>query len=94
MASRWGFESLAVHLTRENEADAPFMEFEDRMERAAWRRDFWYQQYRSIEDEEMRSSEWKGALEELTWGCATAELKTVDDVRHAFKMLTKKRSRA
>ena len=86
MASRWGFESLAVHLTRENEADAPFMEFEDRMERAAWRRDFWYQQYRLIEDEEVRSREWEGALEELTtWGCATAELETVDDVRHAFK---------
>ena len=57
MASRWGFESLAVHLTRENEADAPFMEFEDRMERAAWRRDFWYQQYRLIEDAEVRSRE-------------------------------------
>ena len=86
MASRWGFESLAVHLTRENEADAPFMEFEDRMERAAWRRDFWYQQYRLIEDAEVRSREWEGALEELTtWGCATAELKTVDDVRRAFK---------
>ncbi len=86
MASRWGFESLAVHLTRENEADAPFMEFEDRMERAAWRRDFWYQQYRLIEDAKMRSREWNGALEELvTWGYATAELESVDDVRNAFK---------
>ena len=86
MASRWGFESLAVHLTRENDADAPFMEFEDRMERAAWRRDFWYQQYRLIEDEEVRAREWAGALEELTtWECATAELETVDDVRNAFK---------
>ena len=62
------------------------MEFEDRMERAAWRRDFWYQRYRLIEDAEVRSREWEGALEELTtWGCVTDELETVEDVRHAFK---------
>ena len=86
MASRWGFESLAVHLTRENEADAPFIAFEDRMERAAWRRDFWYQQYRLIEDTDVRSREWEGALDELnSWGIATQSLSTAEDVRHAFK---------
>ncbi|MAI23687.1 MAG: hypothetical protein CL828_06490 [Crocinitomicaceae bacterium] len=86
MASRWGFESLAVHLTRENDADAPFMEFEDRMERAAWRRDFWHQRYRLIDDAQVRSREWEGALEELTmWGYATDGLETADDMRDAFK---------
>ena len=86
MASRWGFESLAVHLTRENEADAPFIEFEDRMERAAWRRDFWYQQFRSIDDEALRADEWSRALEELTsWGCAVGDIATVDDMRVAFR---------
>ena len=86
MASRWGFESLAVHLTRENEADAPFIEFEDRMERAAWRRDFWYQQFRSIDDEALRADEWSRALEELTsWGCAVGDIATVEDMRVAFR---------
>ena len=86
MASRWGFESLAVHLTRENEADAPFIEFEDRMERAAWRRDFWYQQFRSIDDEALRADEWSRALEELTsWGCAVGDIATVDDMRVACR---------
>ena len=86
MASRWGFESLAVHLTRENEADAPFIEFEDRMERAAWRRDFWYQQFRSIDDEALRADEWSRAIEELTsWGCAVGDIATVEDMRVAFR---------
>ena len=86
MASRWGFESLAVHLTRENAADAPFIEFEDRMERAAWRRDFWYQQFRSIDDEALRADEWSRALEELTsWGCAVGDIATVEDMRVAFR---------
>lgn len=86
MASRWGFESLAVYLTRENEADAPFIEFEDRMERAAWRRDFWYQQFRSIDDEALRADEWSRAIEELTsWGCAVGAIATVEDMRVAFR---------
>ena len=85
MASRWGFESLAVHLTRENKAAAPFIEFEDRMERAAWRRDFWYQQYQMIDDSDLRAHEWNGALDELeAWDYPTEDLLTVDDVRRAF----------
>jgi hypothetical protein len=95
MASRWGFESLAVHLTRENEADAPFIAFEDRMERAAWRRDFWYQQYRLIEDADVRSREWEGALNELnSWGITTQSLSTAEDVRHAFKDVYKEAFKA
>lgn len=90
MASRWGFESLAVHLTRENEADAPFMEFEDRMERAAWRRDFWYQQYREIKDADKRLSEWNLALAELeSWGVNTNGIESIDELRQRFKEVYK-----
>jgi hypothetical protein len=95
MASRWGFESLVVHLTRENDSDAPFMEFEDRMERAAWRRDFWHQQYRLIDDADVRAREWSQAMQELdSWDYSTAELKTVEDVRTAFKEAYKDAFRA
>ncbi len=95
MASRWGFESLVVHLTRENDSDAPFMEFEDRMERAAWRRDFWHQQYRLIDDADVRAREWSQAMQELdSWDYSTAELKTVEEVRTAFKEAYKDAFRA
>ena len=41
MASRWGFEAIAVHLYRESPYKKPFVDVEDRIEKAAWRRDFW-----------------------------------------------------
>lgn len=86
MASRWGFESLAVHLTRENEADRPFVDAEDRMERAAWRRDFWYQSYRDLKDETVRQAEWEGALKELkSWGYDVHHIADLEALRTKFK---------
>ena len=87
MASRWGFESLAVYLTRENEADKPFVAIEDRMERAAWRRDFWCDSYRDLQDENVKSMEWSQAVLELeTWGYSVAGKQSLDELRDAFKL--------
>jgi hypothetical protein len=86
MASRWGFESLAVYLTRENEADRPFVAIEDRMERAAWRRDFWCDSYRDLQDENVKSMEWSQAVLELeSWGYSVAGIQSLDELRDAFK---------
>lgn len=41
MASRWGFEALAVEMARNNGYDASFITLEDRLVRASWRRDYW-----------------------------------------------------
>ena len=41
MASRWGFEALAVEMARNNGYDASFIALEDRLVRASWRRDYW-----------------------------------------------------
>lgn len=69
MASRWGFESLAVVLTRKNQSDAPFMDVEDRLERSAWRRDFWVKSYTNLPPGSMRDNERAGALSEIRdWG--------------------------
>jgi len=87
MASRWGFESLAVYLTRENEADRPFVAVEDRMERAAWRRDFWCHSYRDLQDEAVKATEWSQALKELeSWGYAVVDINTMNELRDAFKL--------
>jgi ABC-type multidrug transport system ATPase subunit len=50
MASRWGFEALAVELARNNPYDASFMAWEDRIYRASWRRDFWVQEMKHCTD--------------------------------------------
>ena len=88
MASRWGFESLAVHLTRENESDKPFVKLEDRLERSAWRRDFWYQSYRDLDSEQLRKEEWsKACLELESWGYDIEGLGTESDLRSMFKQV-------
>jgi hypothetical protein len=86
MASRWGFEGIAVELTRNNDFDAPFIRCEDRLERSAWRRDFWFKSFQSIEDGQVRTEEWNGALLELqSWDYKTEGIETQKQLRDAFK---------
>jgi hypothetical protein len=86
MASRWGFEGIAVELTRNNDFDAPFIGCEDRLERSAWRRDFWFKSFQSIEDGQVRTEEWNGALLELqSWDYKTEGIETQKQLRDAFK---------
>jgi ABC transport system ATP-binding/permease protein len=86
MASRWGFEGIAVDLARNNESDAPFIACEDRLERSAWRRDFWFKSFQLIEDKELRMAEWEGALSELhSWDYATHLIESDQQLRNAFK---------
>ncbi|MBV42866.1 MAG: hypothetical protein CL834_07520 [Crocinitomicaceae bacterium] len=86
MASRWGFESIAVELTRNNDYDAPFIDCEDRLERSAWRRDFWFNSFQSIENTVIREKEWKNAVLELqSWNYKTEDIQTNKQLRNAFK---------
>ena len=50
MASRWGFEALAVELTRNNPYDAAFIDWEDRIYQAGWRRDYWLSSIKQSND--------------------------------------------
>ncbi len=85
MASRWGFESLAVYLTRENESDRPFVRIEDKLERSAWRRDFWYQSYRDLKSNDLRQIEWdKACLELESWGYSSSNMGNEKELRSQF----------
>ena len=66
MASRWGFEALAVELARNNDYDDSLMPWEDRLKQAAWRRDFWLSELRKLQDQELLISELAFAQEELS----------------------------
>ncbi|MDA0729013.1 MAG: ATP-binding cassette domain-containing protein [Bacteroidetes bacterium] len=66
MASRWGFEALAVDLARDNPYDAQFIDWEDRIYRAAWRRDFWTQAAKHDADSVRVMVELKRSGEELS----------------------------
>lgn len=90
MASRWGFESLAVALTRDNEADAPFMEIEDRLDRSAWRRDFWGKAYAEISNPSKHDKERSLALTELGgWGVVMSDAVTDTELVQAYKKVYK-----
>lgn len=65
MASRWGFEALAVELARNNRFDAQFNEWEDQIARAAWRRDFWAPAVSDLPDGPYREREFVRAEAEL-----------------------------
>lgn len=96
MASRWGFESLAVALTRENKSDAPFMDIEDRLDRSAWRRDFWSKAYSNITDEKKRELERSGAILELnSWGYelddVISDARLIDTFKDVYKQSFRKR---
>ena len=66
MASRWGFEALAVDLARNNAYDQALMPWEDRLHQAAWRRDFWLSELRKVQDEALLESELAFAQDELS----------------------------
>jgi ABC-type multidrug transport system ATPase subunit len=69
MASRWGFEALAVHLYRESPYKQPFLAVEDRIEKAAWRRDFWIDEMSRHGDAPWFGEELRQAEAELAaWG--------------------------
>jgi ABC-type multidrug transport system ATPase subunit len=86
MASRWGFEGIAVDLARNNKADSPFMACEDELERSAWRRDFWYKSFLDLKDSKLRNEEFHSAKMELaSWGYETDSIATPSELREAFK---------
>ena len=80
MASRWGFEALAVELARNNPYDASFIALEDRIYQAAWRRDYWLSALRQSDDDgavmtEMTKSQaelsiWEGRPFSWSWSVA------------------------
>lgn len=70
MASRWGFEALAVDVARNNAYDAQFIEIEDRIAQAAWRRDYWLAElkrtdgdmlWRELDRSAQELSSWEGS---------------------------------
>lgn len=86
MASRWGFESVVVSLTRNNQADALFIEVEDRLERSAWRRDFWCHSILDNQDSERFAQEKEGAIRELQgWGIAVDPTTSILNMRDTYK---------
>jgi|SaaInl3SG_22_DNA_1037383.scaffolds.fasta_scaffold00137_15 ABC-type multidrug transport system ATPase subunit len=66
MASRWGFEAVAVDLARNNPFDTHFSLWEDRIYRAAWRRDFWLAEVRRSSDSLFIKQELDGSASELS----------------------------
>jgi ABC-type multidrug transport system ATPase subunit len=85
MVSRWGFEALAVPLTRDNAYDAQFMVLEDRIERSAWRRDFWAEAAGQIPHPATRENERQRALQELrSWGMALPPLASFENIRNTY----------
>ena len=66
MASRWGFEALAVELTRNNAFDKDVIHWQDRLIRASWRRDYWVSELRRINDWATLKSELDVSEQELT----------------------------
>ena len=68
MASRWGFEALAVDLARNNPYDESLAMWEDRIYQAAWRRDFWLAELKRTKDAGLVMNELDRSAEELrTW---------------------------
>ena len=65
MASRWGFEALAVDLARNNPYDASLAMWEDRIYQAAWRRDFWLAELKRTDDADRLMAELNRSADEL-----------------------------
>lgn len=86
MASRWGFEALAVEFGRDNAMDAAVVNVNDRIERAAWRRDFWYRAVEGLKNPSLQSSEWKRARAELaSWGYELGSTSSPESIRSAYR---------
>ena len=66
MASRWGFEALAVDLARNNPYDKEIIQWEDRRYRAAWRINYWIPEAKKIQDNALLKSEMDASASELT----------------------------
>ena len=74
MASRWGFEALAVDLARNNPYDQELITWEDRIYQASWRRDFWRAEVKRSKDRTWVDFELARAAEELSlWSGSTFE---------------------
>lgn len=85
MASRWGFEALAVELARGNRFDTVFNEWEDQIARAAWRRDFWIPAYSALPNGPVRDREAERALAELSaWGHPAPNATDPAELKAAF----------
>ena len=65
MASRWGFEALAVDLARNNPYDESLAMWEDRIYQAGWRRDFWLAELKRTQDADLVMNELDRSAEEL-----------------------------
>ena len=90
IASRWGFEALAVELARNNPFDAAFVPWEDRLYQAAWRRDYWLSEMKrsgnqdavmaELRKSEQELSEWEGSPFSWEWDSAnTVDWKVVQE---------------
>ena len=66
MASRWGFEALAVELARNNPFDDRFIALEDRLYQAGWRRDFWISELKKGSDSNHIMAELRWSADELS----------------------------
>ena len=66
MASRWGFEALAVDLARNNPFDESLAMWDDRVYQAGWRRDFWLAEMKRTEDQTLVLSELRESAKELS----------------------------
>lgn len=66
MASRWGFEALAVDLARNNSYDKDLIVWEDRIYQAGWRRDFWLAELKRAKDESWVMAELQKSETELS----------------------------
>jgi len=74
MASRWGFEALAVDLARNNSFDKNLIVWEDRIYQAGWRRDFWLAELKRAKDESWVMDELQKSEKELSaWEGRTFE---------------------
>lgn len=92
MASRWGFEAVAVDLARNNPFDTHFSLWEDRIYRAAWRRDFWVAEMRRSSDalfiqreldaSARELSEWEGR--EFSWNWKEASEVDWEEVKQRY----------
>ncbi len=91
MVSRWGFEALAVSLARNNAYDVQFVHWDDRIERAAWRRDFWYEAAQSLSAPRDRERERQLAMDELKgWGIEMQASSSLEDIRKMYAEVYKK----
>ncbi len=65
MASRWGFEALAVDLARNNPYDKELIAWEDRIYQSGWRRDFWLAELKRTKDDSLVKAELQRSEHEL-----------------------------